>query len=196
VIILDKGKIIYHGPTHQACVLYEELTRTIRLDALKKETAGNSKVELAKREGTGQEIDFIDLGIFDKQNNKTDAINIDDPLVVYYDFNVKKEIDGLYFSIGILNEEYKPCIWLMSNDNNQMQFKNISKGNYRLIIRIPEHHLKPSVYIPNFSVKHDKTGETYERIMPKYSFRVISDGIQLERGIVNVEGKWELRKNA
>jgi hypothetical protein len=50
----------------------------------------------------------------------------------------------------------------------------------------------PGVYIPNISIRNRATGETYERILPKSSFKVA--GNLLERGIIHAEGEWKIKK--
>ena len=80
----------------------------------------------------------------------------------------------------------------MSNDNNKVEFANIASGKYRVLVKIPEHHLTPGIYIPNIAIRNNETGETYERILANTSFRVKSDGNKLERGFVNVDEQWEI----
>ena len=92
-----------------------------------------------------------------------------------------------------IDEEKRVCISLKSNDNDKVQFPPLKEGNYNLIITIPEHHLMPNVYIPQLSIRNDQTGETYERIWPKYSFQIVTDGKALERGLVAVQEQWELK---
>ncbi len=115
-------------------------------------------------------------------------------LTLFCEFFVKSDIEEIYFSLGILNDQNRPYIWVMSNDNNKKRFINIVKGKYQLSLKIQNHHLTPGVYIPNIAIRNADTGETYERILPDYSFKVKSDGDVLERGVVNVNEEWELNK--
>jgi lipopolysaccharide transport system ATP-binding protein len=190
VIVLDKGKIVHSGETHSSCARYEELARKYSLSGMKNDKPLPANV--MRREGSGEEIEFLDIGILNRANVKTDVVGLDEEMTIYCDFKAKRFIEGLYFSVSILNGELKPCIWVMSNDNGKMKFESIREGKYRILVRIPQHHLVPSVYIPNIAIRNDTTGETYERILPNSSFRVSSDGIRLERGIVNVDEDWQL----
>ena len=193
VIIMEKGRIIYDGSTHEGCVRYEEMTRKMRLESIQKEETQICNADTLKlRQSSGEEIEFLEIGLLNPLNQKTDTISMNEPLMLYCDFEVKKHLEGLYFSVAVLNEEHKPCIWIMSNDNKKMDFKNIKEGKYRLIVKIANHHLMPSVYTPNIAMRNNKTGETYERILPNSSFKVTSDNVTLERGIVHVSEEWKL----
>ncbi|MEW6068852.1 MAG: ABC transporter ATP-binding protein [Nitrospirota bacterium] len=194
VIILDKGKIIYNGTTHEGCVHYEEVTREMRLQTIRRGNGSPDDNKLKSRQSSMEEIEFFDIGVCDNNNNKIDSVPMNGPLNVFCDIEVKHFIDGLYFGVGILNDELKPCIWVMSNDNNKAQFEAVKRGKYRLLVKFPQHHLVPSVYIPNIAIRNNKTGETYERILPNCSFRVLSDGSRLERGIVAVKDEWAFQR--
>ena len=194
VIILEKGAVVYNGDTHEGCATYEEIAREKRLQGLKQAQAEFTDERLKTRYSSGEEIDLIDFGILNSQHQKTHEIGMHDPLLIHWDFKVNKEIKHIYFSAGVLTEEKTPCILVKSNDNDKMQFPPLQKGQYRLIVEIPEHHLMPNIYIPQLSIRNDQTGEMYERIWPKYSFRVITDGEILQRGIVAVKENWILKR--
>jgi hypothetical protein len=44
------------------------------------------------------------------------------------------------------------------------------------------------------AIRNELTGETYEKVMAKKPFRVVSDLKKLERGIVAVNENWEIEK--
>ena len=50
----------------------------------------------------------------------------------------------------------------------------------------------PGIYIPTVAIRNSATGETYERILPKKSFKVA--GPLLERGTVHATGEWKIKK--
>jgi len=194
VVILDKGKIVFDGETHEGCARYQEMTRAIRLRSINHEQSQGINEKFKLRYSSVDEIELIDFGLLDKQHQKTGDIAMDDPLTMFWDFKVKKDLEQLYFSAAVLNEEFKNCILLRSNDNNKVQFPPLNEGKYRLIIEIPQHHLIPNVYMPQLSIRNEKTGETYERIFPNYFFRVVTDGKTLERGIISVKENWDLTR--
>lgn len=196
VIILDKGKIVYDGATHEACAQYQEMTRAIRLQGIKAEQAQQVDEKFHARYSSIDDIELLDFGILDQQHQKTDAIGMHDPLLLFWEFEVKKEVESLYFSTGVTNEESVTCIFIKSNDNQKIRFPHLKQGRYRLFAEIPQHHLIPSVYHPQLSIRNDHTGETYERVWPNSPFRIVTDGKTLERGIVAVEEHWELEKLA
>ncbi len=194
LIILNKGEVIYDGRTHDGIVHYEELTRESRVRGLRKNALSKSSLAIRRRANSGQDVEIIDLSILNADNQKADAIGMSDPLIFSYEFKTSVYIKSLYFSCGILNEELKPCIWLVSNDNNRAKFENLVPGIYRLVLHIGKHSLVPNVYIPNIAIRNGDTAETYERLLPNLTFRVRSNGVALERGIVAVKEEWKLEK--
>jgi len=190
VIILDRGKIIFTGSTHEGIVQYQELSRDIRLANFRKPKT-NSEIIISRWEGEENGcVEILDIGVCNNENDKINAIEMNSSLNLYCSFNLKKAVKGLFFSFSALNEEYKPCIWVMSNDNNKKSFNNLGCGRYRLLLKINNHHLIPGIYIPNIAIRDSTSGETYERLLPENSFKVKSNGVTLERGIVDVEADW------
>ncbi len=187
VMILSHGKPVYYGDTFKGILQYHEMARNLRLEYLKKEKAEGTEASISS-----EEIEYIDSGILNDKGEKIDSVNINEPLNQFCDFKLEKDVKELYFSMGILDERKRPCIWSMSNDNNKVKFKNLNKGKYRIIVQYKKHHLMPGIYIPNIAIRNSATGETYERIPPKSSFKVA--GNLLERGIIHVEGEWKIKK--
>jgi lipopolysaccharide transport system ATP-binding protein len=200
LLILNRGEVVYNGPTYEGCVLYEEKVREERIKVLRKEEDVKALKEATSsfkfRENAEGTVEFMDIGILNRDNSKTDVIGLDEPLNYFCDFKVHKPVNGLYFSVGILNEKYEPLIWVMSNDNNKVKFENIEPGTYRLIVQFPGHHLIPNIYIPNIAIRNDETGETYERVWTRSTFRVRSDTKLLSRAIIAVKENWYLYPQA
>lgn len=193
VIILEKGKILYDGETQQGCIMYEEMSREKRVQVLQDEPVTISDSKYLGRQSS-DEISFSNIGIFNQNGIEVDEIKLDDKLTIGAEFEINKQIEGMFFSVGILNEEYKPCIWVMSNDIDKKIYEEIKPGKYSLKVEIDEPHLAPGVYIPNIAIRNSLTAETYERILPNKSFRVLSDGKTFERGFIYVREKWNLEK--
>ncbi|MBD3351820.1 MAG: ATP-binding cassette domain-containing protein [Candidatus Lokiarchaeota archaeon] len=194
VIILDKGRVVFDGTTYEGCTQYQEMTREIRLDGMKTDQVQLTDEKLKVRYSSQDEIDLIDFGIMTPQHQKTNKIAMDESLLIFCDFIVKKDIEQIYFSAGVLDEEQHVCIHVVSNDDDKMQFPTMYKGSYRILVQIPQHHLMPGIYIPQISIRNDRTGETYERIWSNCSFQVTTDGRTLERGIIAVQENWKLNK--
>jgi lipopolysaccharide transport system ATP-binding protein len=192
VIIMDKGKIVYDGKTHNGIVVYEEMTRNVRVNSLKREKGSNTSFRF--RQTSDDEIEFLNIGILDKNERETDQIEMDEPLQIYCDFKINKCLEELYFSLAVVDEKNINCIWIVSNDNYKKRFENLKQDKYRLLVEIKNHHLIPNVYYLNIAIRNNKTGETYERSFTNSSFRVLSDGSYLERGIIAIEEEWKLEK--
>jgi len=187
VMILSNGKPVYYGNTFKGIAKYHEIARMKRLRLMKKEKMKDLEARISS-----EEIKYIDSGILNSKGEKTDFVSMNEPLNQFCDFKLEENIKELYFSMGILDERKRPCIWSMSNDNNKVKFRNLNKGKYRIIVQYKKHHLMPGIYIPNIAIRNGTTGETFERILPKSSFKVTGD--LLERGIVHAEGEWKIKK--
>ena len=187
VMVLFDGRPVYYGDTFTGIVKYHEMARTLRLESMKKEKEKDMEIRISS-----EEIDYIDSGILNDKGEKIDSVDIDEALNQFCDFKLEKDVEELYFSMGILDERKRPCIWSMSNDNNRIKFRDMNKGKYRIIIQYKKHHLMPGAYIPIVAIRNSATGETYERILPKSSFKV--SGNFLERGIIHTTGEWKIKE--
>jgi ABC-type multidrug transport system ATPase subunit len=195
VIILDKGRIVYDGTTHAGCARYEEMIRGVRLEELTHENFQLIDKRVKERQSSFEEFELIDLGILNTRHQKTKKIAMTDPLIIYWDFRVKKDIEEIYFNAGVVNEANQDCIWMTSKDSSKAQFPPLKAGgHYRILIKILQHHLMPNVYTPSLFIRSDKTGETYERIRSNYAFQVVTDGNTLARGVVAVKANWALER--
>ncbi len=196
LIILNKGKVTYDGNTHEGIVHYQELARSSRVSSYTKNAFPQQPLTLRQRSSSGTEVQTVRIDILDEDGQRTNVIGLHEPLVLLCRFRCSIFAKSLYFSCGILSEDLKPCIWLMSNDNNETSFKNIEPGTYEMTLQIHRHNLVPNVYVPNVAIRNGDNGETYERLLPDLTFRVRSDGVLLERGIVAAKGDWQLKKIA
>jgi len=186
VMILSHGRPVYYGDTLTGIVKYHEMTRTLRLESMKKEKAKGIESRISS-----EEIEYIDSGILNDKGEKIGSINMNESLNQFCDFKLEKNVEELYFSMGILDERKRPCIWSISNDDNRVKFRSLNKSKYRIIVQYKKHHLMPGVYIPSVAIRNSATGETYERILPDRSFKV--NGNLLERGIVHAKGEWKIK---
>jgi ABC-type proline/glycine betaine transport system ATPase subunit len=193
VIIVNKGKIMYDGPTHEGVVMYEEAVRELRLQEIAQGASYLAEVIKARQSST-EDFELLDLGILDANRQKTSTIGMHDVLTIFWDFKAKRTLYDVYFNAGVTNDRNAECIWVTSKDTHTVQFPSVDEGIYRILIEIPQHHLMPDIYTPNIFIRSDKTGETYERIWSNYAFRVVTDGNALERGIVSVEANWAVEK--
>jgi lipopolysaccharide transport system ATP-binding protein len=192
VIILDKGKIVFDGATHEGCAQYEEMIREGSFNASDREPSLIHDSRVKKRLSSFEEFDLLDVGILDAQHQKTEKIRMDESLTIYWDFKVKKSIDDIYFNAGVWNEKNVECIWVTSKDDTKVQFPSLEPGNYRIVIDIPEHRLVPNIYMPSIFIRSDKTGETYERIWSNSAFQVVTDGNTLGAGVISTQANWEV----
>lgn len=105
------------GDFIDAPVKYYEMARKLRLESMKKEEAKS----LEDRVSSG-EIEYIDSGTVNDKAEKIDSISMDEPLNQFCDFKLEKDVEELFFSMGILDEQKRNCIMSVSNDNNKVTF--------------------------------------------------------------------------
>ena len=145
---------------------------------------------------THDDIELISTNFFDTNNSIIQEIETNKSLKVNIKFKAHNFIEEIYLSIGVLNDKGDQCIWLMSNDFNKVNFKDIEKGTYSLTVDIENHHLMPGVYYLNYAIRNGKTMELYEKIYTNTVIKVKAKGKQLERGIVHVSETWDLQKTS
>lgn len=196
LIILEQGKIIFEGDTYEGIIEYENKVRSLRLERIIEADKKQSLLEVDSKfkfkESDGDVVEFKDIGILNMDTVPGTEIGVDDHLNYYCDFELKKPLKELSFSVGILDEMYKPLIWVMNNDGNKQEFRDLKPDTYRLIVQFPKHNLVPGIYYPNIAIRNGETGETYERAWTRSSFHVKSDGRKKARGLIAVDENWML----
>jgi len=186
VMVLHEGRSIFFGNTYKGLIKYQEISRNLRLESIKKNEA---HIEHSLSSG---DIQYLNSGIIDNKNNNVNEISMKESLNIFLDFELLKYIEELCFYIGVLDENMRVCIWSVSNDNNKIIFKKNEKGKYRIIINYKNHHLMPGNYIPITAVRNGITGETYEKFWEKKTFQI--NGKVFERGVIHSEALWKLEK--
>jgi lipopolysaccharide transport system ATP-binding protein len=191
VMVLHKGKVVFDGDPDKAIVTYEELSRSRRVNDVQKQ-ADIQEGDYEVRYSDGNMVKINSIGIKDEQGQEISKLAMNQPLRMYMDFELQQDAPGLYFSVSVLGEKREACIWLVSNDNKQIEFENTKKGRHVLTVEIDQHHLAPGIYTPNLTIRNSATGETYERILLEKTFKVEATDGSHERGIIAVESKWKL----
>jgi len=194
LMILDKGRVVYYGNTDEGVQLYEELSQNLRAKSISQIKTDTKYVDIDRAVITHDDIELISTNFIDANNSIIQEIETNKSLKVNINFKAHNYIEEIYLSIGILNDKSDQCIWLMSNDFNKVEFKDIEKGDYSLTVNIENHHLVPGVYNLNYAIRNGKTMELYEKIYTNTVIKVKAQGKQLERGIVHVTETWNLEK--
>jgi lipopolysaccharide transport system ATP-binding protein len=190
VIVFNKGKIVYLGDTVTAIDYYKKIVEHQRLSEINKNIINK---DLDVQSASGEEVEILDIKILNKENQEVEEISIDETLFVDCYFRLKKAIKKLEFSVGILNEEMRACIWV-KNTSQELNLESLQPGNYKFRVIYPEHHLAPNVYIPNIAIRNADTMEMYEKVLKKNAFRVVAENYRTYGGIVAVKEKWQLIK--
>ena len=87
------------------------------------------------------------------------------------------------------------CIDLASDLNNNANFGRLEPGNYSVKVTLDKHNLSPGVYLfGTITFRNNKTYETYNKTRVAKMFTVNSGNKKLNRGVVNVNDQWCLKK--
>ena len=185
IMVLEKAKIVFSGGTNEALSEYHERTRERKLITIK----NRKGVHSASHQSSG-DIIVGDTGILDESGNRTEKIRIGKSLTTFFEFEATKNLEELFFTIGIRDERNYNCIVHISDYADKIKFRNIVKGKYRLIVKFITPNLVPGLYFPVIAIRNRVTNETYERIFDLKPF--IIEGNILPRGIVYTESEWKL----
>ena len=188
VMLLDKGKSIFFGEPNQAIQKYEEITRDKRLKDLKR-TDGLKRYMFY----SSGEIEFLEGGIMDESGKQITEISIDDNVISFLRFRVKKPIETAIIAITILNTRHTQCIWQFSNDKDQTKFFKFNKGEYLVKTKFKNPRLVPGVYTISYSIRDQKSAVLYEKNIGYIApFKVT--GKAFERGVIYVESEWDVER--
>lgn len=192
LIVMEDGEILFDGDTDEGLIMYENMSKEKRVASINNEY--NLYGLIKERRGDRDRIVTRNIGVIDADNKQIKGMNINDPLYIFVDFEINEYCEEIYFSVVLSNENKDAhCIWVKSNDNRDVVFKDINIGKYRMVVSFPQHHLAPGVYFVNYAIRNGETGEIYEQTFTDVSFSVKSDK-HYERGIILAEEKWELKK--
>ena len=189
VLILDNGMKVFYGDPHEALAKYHHMVHEKSLIATKSKKAFHST--LHKSSG---DIIFGESGILDESGIKTEKIGIGEPLTTFFEFETTKNIEELYFTAGIRDDRNYNCIVHISNYNDRIKFRNISKGKHKLIVKFLTPNLVPGVYFPIISIRNGITNETYERVFNLKPFIIEGEYNQSlrPRGMILTESQWQM----
>lgn len=188
VLMLNNGKQVFIGDTHEVIIAYEEITRKKQQISFKP-SEGFSRYMHA----SSGDIVFRSGGIIDQNGNKVSMIQFGEDIRVFYEFEVNSSIEDAILSASIIDQKVNACIWQMSNDKDKMKSYDLKSGVYRLTVDFKSPQLSPGIYSPSISIRNRKTGELLEKIIG-YVDPFIIGGDFISRGIVHPESEWKLDK--
>ena len=199
VIVLDKGVCVFEGDPDKASVYYEEVIRENQIK-IQNSFFENKENVVSKLNVIGfqdENIELLDLKLINESLKEQYIVALNDKLVICIDFKLNQFVESLSIFVTI-SKESKPFFWcidISNNLGNTEYFRNLESGNYRVIIGLEKHNLTPGKYIfGTVTFRNDLTYETYNKTRFAKFFTVSSDGLKLDRGVVNVIEKWEIFK--
>jgi lipopolysaccharide transport system ATP-binding protein len=187
VIVMDKGKFVFDGDTEEALIKYYQMADDIRYNAMKKDS---EKKAITGQHLSSGDVEVLDIGVLDAEGNKTSEIPAGKDINIYYDFITKKEIKNPRIASAIRDERDFNIIWHVNLDQ-EIYFRNLKPGKYRLKVVYKDPHLEPDVYRLIFGIQDADTLEYFEKVtLNNNVFKVV--GNKVPRGTILCESDWEL----
>ncbi len=187
VLVLDKGKKIFLGETETALTKYYEIVRDKRISTFKRKRGKDAVL----RESSG-DVEIIASGLLNDAGKEVTSISLSHPLTIYFEFELKKDIEDVIFTVGVRDERGYNCIVHLNQYKDRPIYKNVQRGKYRLVVKFNDPHLVPGIYHPVLAIRNGVTNETYERMFDFASFSI--EGNVIPHGIVNTESKWTFQE--
>ena len=196
VIVLDKGKCVFEGETGKGCIAYEQIIHKSKIE-LQEKSKIKFEQSYSKVSFKDSNINLLDIDIIDLNNSNITDVGLNDNLIIEVIFKLNNSIKDLSIYVPIAKESnpFFWCIDLASDLNNNANFGRLEPGNYSVKVTLDKHNLSPGVYLfGTITFRNNKTYETYNKTRVAKMFTVNSGNKKLNRGVVNVNDQWCLKK--
>ena len=196
VIVLDKGKCVFEGETEKGCIAYEQIIHKSKIE-LQEKSKIKFEQSYSKVSFKDSNINLLDIDIIDLNNSNITDVGLNDNLIIEVIFKLNNSIKDLSIYVPIAKESnpFFWCIDLASDLNNNANFGRLEPGNYSVKVTLDKHNLSPGVYLfGTITFRNNKTYETYNKTRVAKMFTVNSGNKKLNRGVVNVNDQWCLKK--
>ncbi len=189
VILIDKGKVVFNGDVTKGVVMFEELTRDIRLKTLKKEGELNKVMNTFDTEA----ITIKEAGLLSEENKSIIELELGSSLKAFIDFEVKQMIESLSINLPIVRDDNLDVYCINAFSDINIRFENLKPGNYKAVLKLEKHNLNAGVYkFGTLTFRNNKTLETFIKSKIDFVFKVKSDGKTYERGFIDTNQEWSL----
>jgi lipopolysaccharide transport system ATP-binding protein len=185
VLVIEGGTPIFYGDTEEGVTKYIEMVHQRRLRAIKKSKPFVSSGRLSSGDAV-----LTDHGLLDKSGSKINKVNFGEDITLFFEFELKKDLEEIFFAIAIYNDRGVNCVGRHSTDCDETRFYNVPKGKHRLIVRYKNPNLVPGVYVPRFHIRDPRTFEGFEIATDLEPF--VIEGDIVPRGVVHIESDWEM----
>ncbi len=201
VILLNQGQILHQGETLDVVSKYRSLSR-------KKELESELRDKTHEVGFADNRITQYGVGLLDANGNKTDRVAIGENITIYYDFELKINLEKPYFGVGFSHPQVYP--WNLVYDNT-ITHRTAKIGSlqqnkrYRLKVTFQNVSLVPGVYSFNIMLGNRDTSEEISNYNTgqDMTFKVSNDFISSfiiegERpsynSLVHAESSWDCKE--
>jgi lipopolysaccharide transport system ATP-binding protein len=188
LIVLDAGKIVYHGDVEEGMIQYQTRTDRVKQKSMQTELSRQSLRDAFSFDTPDVELRGIQVP--GSSGNDSEIMSGED-LPVTFEFIVNKEISRPQFSVGIVDGKNTPVIWQMDHDNG-MRFDKLVPGEYSLNVVFKNPSIVAGAYKMAFAIRDADSCEVLSKHKRLVSFSV--RGKKISRAIVNCESVWNLTR--
>jgi lipopolysaccharide transport system ATP-binding protein len=189
LIILNGGKVMYHGEVEEGLIHYQAYADELRKKSLDAEL--RRQLPKAPFAFDSEEVELLSVRIGGAAGNHEGEISAGDDIVVRTRFAAGRNIANPQFSVGLIDEKNTVVLWQFDHDNN-VRFEALAPGLYELVALFKQPALAPGVYKLNVAIRDSGTCE----LLTKHyqAVTLIVRGAKLARGILSCESDWKLKR--
>ncbi|RJP20561.1 MAG: ABC transporter ATP-binding protein [Candidatus Abyssobacteria bacterium SURF_5] len=188
LIILNGGKIYFHGDVEEGVVCYQSLADEIKQRSRERES-GRPALPGALSLGDHAQLEKIEIS--SREDGSASEICTGDDIVLKFHFKTWREIRKPQFALTVLDDRNTPIIWLISHDDH-IEFDKLEAGEYQLKVIIRKPPLVAGIYRLDFGIREIETCEMLVKVRRFTSFRI--HGRKFARAILSCDSNWSLQR--
>jgi lipopolysaccharide transport system ATP-binding protein len=181
-IILNKGKIEYHGAVNEALKIYHNIQ-------------SKEAVQHYIAQGKNKEIYISEALIKNKENENVQTFTHDEAVYIFFKFNADYVVEDLLLSISVSD---KNDIKIFSTERTISKVLSVNKKQGEAILKIPDNFLLPGEYKVKAGI-HIPNVQEFDSIENICSFSIVDNGSEFAKyegvnlGYVFSKCEWEIR---
>jgi lipopolysaccharide transport system ATP-binding protein len=138
-MLLEKGKIKYIGETEFVTQKYLNKNMPVQTD---------TKFEINPK----KDAQFLAIELQDLEGNKLDAVNLDEPWVLYMKYKSTEPCEQTMVAVEILDNQNQP-VYLTADSDHKTKLGTLEPGLYEAKIIFDKVSFSPSVYTVRSSIQ-------------------------------------------
>ncbi len=189
---LEEGQVIYSGSVSEGILRYEEMCKSAgeSLDQKERQKAKNY-VAIAQMQ---EALEVERVGLLDSNGAPTTAVRPGEPLRIYCDMHVRRELAHLTLVAYIRDRtgDSRPLAMMRAYDDGFV-IPLQQPGRIRVVVETNQHCFAPGMYMPIIEVINGKSYELYSAEHSGAPFAVgdaAEPAMEYPRGYAHVAERW------